>query len=138
MISKPLLAGIILACGVCLAAVAVFDLGRKPGNVSKVDGPDEQILALEQAYRVMMHERSVSRSAVNPAPKREIIMFTRPKCFWCERWLAVEAPRLRNAGYDIGWSVDHSFPVVPVFEIIDGEKRYQKVGYFEAKSIVAE
>ena len=124
---KTLLAGLGgVACGVILASVAWLFSTIEFGNVSKIDEPDEQILALELAYQEMLRNKPPMRET----PRKEIIMFTRDGCVWCDRWLAVEAPKFRQEGYSIAFSHDHSYSVVPVFEFNDGSVKKMRSGYF--------
>lgn len=124
---KTLLAGLGgVACGVILASIAWLFSTIEFGNVSKIDEPDEQILALELAYQEMLRNKPVMREAA----RKEIIMFTRDGCVWCDRWLAVEAPKFRQEGYSIAFSHDHSYSVVPVFEFNAGSEKKMRSGYF--------
>lgn len=128
---KTLLAGLGgVACGVILASIAWLFSTIEFGNVSKIDEPDEQILALELAYQEMLRNKPPMRET----PRKEIIMFTRDGCVWCDRWLAVEAPKFRQDGYSIAFSHDHSYSVVPVFLIVDGDKKTMRAGYFSLES----
>lgn len=128
---KTLLAGLGgVACGVILASIAWLFSTIEFGNVSKIDEPDEQILALELAYQEMLRNKPPMRET----PRKEIIMFTRDGCVWCDRWLAVEAPKFRQDGYSIAFSHDHSYSVVPVFEIDDGSVKKMRSGYFSFES----
>jgi hypothetical protein len=128
---KTLLAGLGgVACGVILASIAWLFSTIEFGNVSKVDEPDVQILALELAYQEMLRNKPPMRET----PRKEIIMFTRDGCVWCDRWLAVEAPKFRQQGYSIAFSHDHSYSVVPVFELNDGSSKKTITGYFTYES----
>jgi len=128
---KTLLAGLGgVACGVSLASIAWLFSTIEFGNVSKTDEPDEQILALELAYQEMLRNKPPMRET----PKKEIIMFTRPGCVWCDRWLAIEAPKFRQEGYSIAFSTDHNYAVVPVFEVSEGQSKKIITGYFSYES----
>lgn len=120
-----------MACGVFLAWVLWLVVVGDEANVAKTDEPDEQIVALEQAYQTMLHNRAAMNKA---ALKSEVIMFTRPGCVWCDRWLSVEAPKFKAAGYSIAFSTDHYYGVVPVFEVSEGQSKKMITGYFTYES----
>jgi len=126
---KTLLAGLIgVACGVILAGVFSFWFNREFGNVSKNEEPDPQILALENAYREMQRQKPLMRQE----SQREIIMFTRDGCVWCDKWFAEQYEAFKRLGYKVAICNDHQFSPVPQFQVTNESGQKQYVGYLSA------
>lgn len=118
-------AATILGFAVGFLASWLIERKSETGNVSTLDS---QIAALEQAYQTMARERSV----VKPTIEREVIMFTRDHCVWCDKWMREESQRFRDLGYQIATCKDHSFNPVPQFELRIGEEKKHYAKYITA------
>jgi hypothetical protein len=126
---KTLLAGLIgVACGVILASIAWMFSTVEFGNVSKIDEPDVQILALELAYQEMLRNKPPMRQE----SQREIIMFTRDGCVWCDKWFAEQYEAFKRLGYKVAICNDHQFSPVPQFQVTNESGQKQYVGYLNA------
>jgi hypothetical protein len=135
MYRKSVVSGLCgVACGVVLASIAWSLASTDLGNVSKIDEPDEQIIALEKAYQDMVR----SKPAMREPTEREIIMFTRDGCAWCDKWLAEQYQPFKDLGYKIAICEgrEHSFNPVPQFQVTNEEGKKQYVGYISASQFL--
>jgi hypothetical protein len=132
------------AMGIALGLILGVFIGigqSKLGNVSKnqeADPTDKIVAELTEAYQEMLAERKANAEKqsdpqagleLEPAIKKEIIVFTLPNCPPCKTWLE-NSKRFWDAGWTVGEcdSTQHSYKQAPTFQICVGDRCYTCVG----------
>jgi hypothetical protein len=132
------------AMGIALGLILGVFIGivqPKLGNVSKnqdADPTDKIVAELTEAYQQMLAERKANAEKqsepqagleLEPAIKKEIIVFTLPNCPPCKTWLENSKP-FWDAGWTVGEadSTQHSYTKAPTFQICVGDRCYTCVG----------
>jgi hypothetical protein len=72
------------------------------------------------------------------AVKREVIMFSRANCPPCDKWWRCERQRFEDAGYTVAICYDHDFAITPRFNVTDGTKSADIVGYMTLERLATE
>lgn len=126
-----------------------FVLGRLSGNVSSAlyalvpeiversptdDEVAEQVRRLREAYETMLKERQKPSQEVATKAVREVIMFTKPGCVWCDKWLREQFDNFDRLGYKIATTEDHNLTPIPQFQVTDEKGVRHYVGYIDARS----